>query len=260
MIKILLLALATIVLGEQVARAAVISIVIGASGAGTIDGLYFGNYQDSGGSNLYGFGAPSVDKDALVSDYEELYPDPLLGDPSLPSLPPMASIGVGLDMSLDNSLKIVASSKLLDTSSIASGRNDHAGVVEFSLSKDASVVANFTGSSSALVTIRDNFANVLWTSGDGTVAFSVTSGAYWAEYSLSAEFGPGTFLTNESLELNLAFTPAVDPTPPTDPNPPPGPEVVPEPTSVLTWAAGLGVMHLGFRRSRAVVAGRFACR
>jgi hypothetical protein len=245
--SILWLTLALFVLSGHVALAAVSSIVIGASGSGTIDGLYLGNYQTSGTPNLYGFGAPSVDKDALISDYEEIYPDQFFSDPAPP---PPASVSLGLDMSVDNALKITASSKLLDTSSIASLRNDHAGLVQFSISKDASVVANFTGSVSVILTIRDNFSNVLWTSGDGTAPFSMTSGAYKANYSLAAEFGSGTTLLSELFELNLVFTPAADPDPPPTPNPPPGPETVPEPTSLMAWAAGLGLMRWRFGRKR----------
>lgn len=241
--NILWLALAATIVSGPIAKAAVTSIVIGASASGTIDGIYLGNYQSPGVSEFYGFGAPSVDENALTSDYEEIYPDQLFD----PAPPPLASVGLGLDMSVDNALKITASSKLLDTNSIGDLRNDHAGVVEFSISKDASAVANFTGTSSSLLTILDNFDSVLWTSGDGTTPFSVTTGVYRAEYSLAAEFGGEKSLLDELFELNLVFTPSADPPSPPGPNPPPGPEAVPEPTSILAWIGGLGLIRARLR-------------
>jgi hypothetical protein len=238
--------LVMLALGSQFASGSVASIVLGASGSGAISGFALGNYDLGGTSNLYGFGSTSVDENLLVGEYEDQYPDQLQD----PTPPVVASLKLGLDISTPNTLRILANSKILDTSTIASIRNDHSGTVSFSITKDASVVANFTGTSSASLTIRDTFSDLVWTSGDGTTPFELTSGVYNVDYTLSSNFSPfsGSSLT-EDFNLFLAFTPAADPPPPPGPNPPPGPEVVPEPVSILVWSLG-GFATILSRRKR----------
>lgn len=241
---IVLLCLGFILMGSQFANATVNSIVLGAYGSGNISGVALGNYDTGIASNLYGFGGVSVDANQLTGEYEEIYPDQL----QEPVPPPVASVKLGLDMSVDNTLRILASSKILDTSMIASVRNDHSGTVSFSISKDASVVATFTGTANSNLTIRDNFSVLIWSSGDGTTPFDLTSGLYNVTYTVSSNFSPFIgFSASEDFDLFLAFTPAADPTPPPNPTPPPGPEAVPEPVSLMVWSLG-GVAAIATRR------------
>jgi hypothetical protein len=224
-----------VLLAGQPAVATVNSIVLGASASGTISGIALGNYDIGGSSNLYGFGSVSVDENLLFNEYEDFYPDPL----QEPVQPVVGSLKIGLDMSVDNTLRIIANSQVLDTAAITTVRNDHSGLVSFSISKDASVVATFTGTASASLTIRDNFSALVWSSGDGTDPFDLTAGLYNIDYSLSSNFSPFIgFSLIEDFDLLLAFTPATEPPPPPGPNPPPGPEAVPEPVSVLVWGLG----------------------
>jgi hypothetical protein len=227
---------AWLILGLASVEASVISIVKGAEGSGAVN-LAFGDYVIQDGlnsSNPYGYAAVSVDENFLTHSYEDFYPEQLSGL----SGPVVASMNVELDMSVADTLKIFAGSKILDTNALIGARNNHRGIVTFGILEDADVVVHFNGTSTASAVLRDPFGTI-WTNGNGTNTFSLSIGTYSLEYSMYTEFEPmSSAILDENLELLFSFTPAGLPGA-SPPSPPPGSDQVPEPSSCVILGAFL---------------------
>jgi hypothetical protein len=220
------------------------SLVIGASGAGSIDGLYLGNTNlGPGNDNFYGFGALTVDQFDPTLELEEFLIDPLdsLGELRL------STLTLGLDIASENQLTLTALSRI-ETLTYLEIDHEHAGLVDFATNQEATVSVVWTASPYASAQIRDNFNTVLWTSDTPTAGFAVQSSLYFIDYQLLSRWradSPGISHPEDTLSLQLIFNPQTPPPPPPPPNPPPNPTPVPEPTTLAIWST---ILAFAFRK------------
>ena len=242
---LMLLSVAWMFLAVGQVHAGVTKVLFGATGEGAID-LAFGSFQPNDGSNQshkYGYGSVSVDEFFKSQEYEDFYPDQLFPENG----PALGSMKLGLDISTDNLLKVLANSFILDSNSTAGTINRHAGKVSFSILEDSEVVASYVGGASVSVVLRSPFGDV-W-SQNSSNAFSIAKGSYWLDYLMASEVdSQDAGKLGQGFDLSLAFTPAG--LPPSNPpqDPPPSGEV-PEPATCMI-VGGLLLVHLRKRVAR----------
>lgn len=221
------------------------TVVIGASGVGSIDGLYLGNTNlGPGNDNFYGFGALTVDQFDPTLELEEYFIDPLdsFGDLRL------STLTIGLNIASENQLILLALSRI-DSLTYLEVDHQHAGSVDFATNQAATVSVIWNSSPYASAHIRDNFNNTLWTSDKPDEAFTVQSSLYFINYQLMSRWradSPGDSHPEDTLSMQLLFTPQTPPPPPPPPNPPPNPTPVPEPNTLAIWSL---ILAFSYRKS-----------